>query len=420
MITQRSYLLMLALFVIFVTGCDSDFDSGMEQNSLDSIEWKKSYGNDRFAGLTVFGLDGDIYSATALHTYQYGAYVKLFKTSASGVEIWDKEITITLDSYGSVSTSFGSKMRVNAQGEIGIVGTSMGMEKDSGGNIQFISGTHKAFFVKVTENGEKLWQYIYSDTQDESHGKSFDYDSNGNVYFAGIETYESYKKRMFVVKLSPDGEELSVQKFPLTGSSVSQDELMIMDGYLYLAGNSDQRKEGIWTIQDIRVIKATLDGTVLWQKDFTEASFSFQMAGLAYDRDHNIILIATKSNTNPNDPVNTNSAVLKIDPDGNKLWLQTFGTSEMGYSKSIAVDSENNLLISGWTRGAFPGYTNPDERDPFVLKLSSTGSLIKTEQYAAPQGSNANSLLIDGQDHVYVSGFGKLEGESHYSFLIKY
>ena len=421
--------------LLLLTGCDSMITDETDPTdktirgdhvSMETLDWIKSYPDDRMAGLIAIGEEGSLYTATSLHTGYNSPTMKVFKTSSTGSEIWSKRITLDIGEDTSLSLSFGSDMKVDQKGNLLIVGTSMDIARTKGDDgkthITYLPQTHKAVFVKLNHEGEKLWEYTYGGGEIESFGKAVERDSDGNYYICGVEVGNDYHKRTFIVKLTTDGSEEFVTHYPLGGDSISKNSIIISGGYLYILGNTSHtvvdgklRRQA----QEIGIIKATRDGDPIWTKNYEGGNFDFRLAGFVQDHHHNLVIAATRVGIVSNDH-DAQMYILKTTPEGKTLWAKTFGAGPSESALDIAVDSKDNIFVSGWTRGAFPGYTNEHARDPFLVKLSADGTILKSAQFAAKEGSSGNGVIVDDTDRVYLSGFGKLEGQNHYSFLIKY
>jgi len=65
--------------------------------------------------------------------------------------------------------------------------------------------------------------------------------------------------------------------------------------------------------------------------------------------------------------------VAKYGSNGTKEWLELFGSAADDYAYGITVDSNDQVLLTGWTEGELDGNPNLGKRDVFLVKYSSTG-----------------------------------------------
>ena len=112
-------------------------------------------------------------------------------------------------------------------------------------------------------------------------------------------------------------------------------------------------------------------------------------------------------------------AVFKFDSTGTQLWAFQIGTSLSETAGGLAVDSSDNIIMcgtgevySGDTAVAFDGNTVYGGSDIFVFKLTSTGSKAWSDQIGGSGDDEASAVAVDSSDNVYVTGkvTGQLSG----------
>jgi hypothetical protein len=111
----------------------------------------------------------------------------------------------------------------------------------------------------------------------------------------------------------------------------------------------------------------------------------------------------------------SSSYLLKLDANGNFLWVKQFSGSMVVGAHSVNVDPFGNIILSGGYQGDAdldPGpatYILPDLGDlcGFVCKLSPQGDFIWARGFYGPQQMIAYKTAIDAQGAVYASGYFK-------------
>lgn len=100
----------------------------------------------------------------------------------------------------------------------------------------------------------------------------------------------------------------------------------------------------------------------------------------------------------------------KYDPDGNLIWAKLLGSTAEDDGEGIAVDSNGNIYITGYTKGNLNSYTNEGDHDVFIAKYDSDGNQIwlktmgtnVTERgFWVSQGSNGK-IYLSGTASVYL------------------
>ncbi len=131
--------------------------------------------------------------------------------------------------------------------------------------------------------------------------------------------------------------------------------------------------------------------------------------GIATDPLGNVIVLDETLGAFPGFTSSNNQAefaVIKFDGAGNQVWAQQFGTGSGDFPNAIATDSQGNIFVGGFTYGSFPGFTNSSgSRQSVVMKLSSAGQMVWTQQFASVGGrSQVTALAVDPQGNVVLGG----------------
>ena len=105
-------------------------------------------------------------------------------------------------------------------------------------------------------------------------------------------------------------------------------------------------------------------------------------------------------------------------------WSQQWGSIEDDTTTGIAADGMGNIYVSGYTEGSIQG-SNSGEKDAFLTKFDSTGSLLWNRQVGTSADDSAFDITADSLGNVYITGStkgdfaGTLNGSSG-SFVSKY
>jgi hypothetical protein len=92
----------------------------------------------------------------------------------------------------------------------------------------------------------------------------------------------------------------------------------------------------------------------------------------------------------------------------------------------VAVDSSNNIYVTGITEGGLDGNSNFGGEDLFLVKYNSSGTKQWTKQLGTPTSDYGNEVTVDSSGNIYVSGYteGGLDGNTNAGnsdiFLVKF
>lgn len=120
------------------------------------------------------------------------------------------------------------------------------------------------------------------------------------------------------------------------------------------------------------------------------------------------IYVAGSTNAHP-DSGDTDIAIFKTDPLGNRVWSRTYngaGNYKEGAADMI-VDAAGNTYIAGYTYNVGEGEPPLRSFDYLVLKYNPAGELQWSRQYAGNRGYDdfATSIALDASGNVIVGGY---------------
>lgn len=101
----------------------------------------------------------------------------------------------------------------------------------------------------------------------------------------------------------------------------------------------------------------------------------------------------------------------KLDSNGNWLWAKSLAGAATGSSAdgwAVATDSQSNVLVSGYFSGTVTGgtasLTSAGNRDLFVAKLDKAGKWLWAKRGGGAGWDQANGVAVDSSDNVFISG----------------
>jgi hypothetical protein len=68
--------------------------------------------------------------------------------------------------------------------------------------------------------------------------------------------------------------------------------------------------------------------------------------------------------------------MLKISPEGTLLWEKTIGATGFDVARSVSKTQDNGFIISGSSRSSEGGFTNQGQNDAWVLKIDANGNIL--------------------------------------------
>jgi hypothetical protein len=150
--------------------------------------------------------------------------------------------------------------------------------------------------------------------------------------------------------------------------------------------------------------KYSPSGTKLWE---AADNYNYYLAQkLAFDRAGNLIIANTFAmpvtvggrTHNPVGP--TDVIVAKYSPSGNVLWSTRIGQQRHEYTKSLSVDANGDVYLTGETYDLPP---SPNRGVYFVALSSSDGSVKWNRTFDSVAGNAAGAILPDSSGSAFAS-----------------
>lgn len=253
-------------------------------------------------------------------------------------------------------------------------------------------------------------------------------DPTGNAYITGTTTGPLFAENqgatdVWIAKYNSSGSQLWGRQFGSSSGDSAQAIATDSQGNFYLAGETGGNLISAKRSQlvDLWVAKFDSNGNRLWGRqlgagDFQGAGNLLNAAwGLDVDAAGNVYIsgLAVKDNLNReifDFNVEDDSWIIKFDTNGNRQWTYTIDTPFFNECYDVAVDSEGNSYITGWTQGLvresdpireLPKY------DVWIAKVNSSGQPVWLQQIGSRDFGLEFAWAIDtdSQNFVYLTGW---------------
>jgi uncharacterized delta-60 repeat protein len=442
---------------VYVTGYSFDPANSVsgvlivKYNSSGTIQWQRiffNYSLDIYAYSIIFlkentfALVGDIYRdskpngsyghITLLSTegiFDSWTYTESLLTNATSTltsstsTLTDSESTLTsststlTDAASSYVTSNYSLRRINPEYWINTTGRyqyvyNYGIAVDSNKNIYAVGETnatdtnYNILLTKYSSKGFIQWQRTLG-------GASYDYgwkivvDSNNDVYVTGsTDSQGAGNNDILIAKYNSSG---TIQwQRTLGGANNDYGYGIAIDSgdNVYVTGSTDSQGAGN---NDILIAKYNSSGTIQWQRTLGGANNDYGY-GIAIDSGDNVYVTGS---TDSQGAGSVDIVIVKYNSSGTIQWQRTLGGASTDVGYGIAIDSGDNVYITGYTfsQGAGNG-------DILIAKYNSAGTIQWQRTLGGASIDVGYGIAIDSGDNVYITGYTFSQGAGNGDILI--
>ena len=160
---------------------------------------------------------------------------------------------------------------------------------------------------------------------------------------------------------------------------------------------------------DLVLEKYDSSGSLIWKRALGGTSGEYG-EGVAIDSSDNIVVtgICQSDGAGSNDIL-----IAKFDSSGTLQWDRTLGGTGDEFGYGIAVDSSDNIIISGRTTSDGAG-----DYDLIVAKYNSSGTLQWDRTLGGTSGDESDAVTIDSSDNIIVVGRTSSDGAGLQDLLL--
>jgi len=340
------------------------------------------------------------------------------KLDPLGNFIWAKSIN------GANSSNIGFSIALDNSGNIYTTGNFQGTTDFDPGSGTFnlsSAGVTDIFICKLNASGNLLWAKSMGGANNLCHGYSIALDGQGNVYatgdFQGTADFDPGSgtfnltstglEDIFISKLDVSGNLLWAKSMGGTNSDYGYSIALDSLGNVYTTGRfwgTVDFDPGATTFNlissvlgDIFISKLDASGNFLWAKNMSGTNGGTTARSIALDGTGNVYTTGSFQGTADFDPgtgtFNLTCTgygdifISKLNTSGNFLWAKSMGGTGSTAGKSIAIDDQENIYVTGSFYGTSdfdPGagafnLTSAGSNDIFIVKLGTLVTNIAEE-----------------------------------------
>ena len=351
------------------------------------------------------------YTWTTPDTITDGLLIRVTQTPFRGISaemIWSKTLGGSLD-------DFASNVIETRDGDF----VTIGVANSNDGDVPNVSGERNLWLIKLSNDGEIIWNKSYGGT-----GIDYGYDilelDDGGFLAVGwsssndLDIGENFGgSDGLAIRLDSEGNILWKRVYGGFDVDYFFSFIETSEGDFVFVGSSrsfDNDLPDKYGETDVWVIKVDSEGDIIWSKNY--GGSGVDIGYRIVENDNSLYVIGLTGSNDFDIPKNNglfDYLVLRIDHDGELIWANNYGGSE--------IDWGINLLENTGTGITAIGYTDSDDGDiddaptpqsnfnAWIIKVDSAGTLVSTFTVASVWSKDlSHSIRRDLDGNYLISG----------------
>ena len=258
-----------------------------------------------------------------------------------------------------------------------------------GSTLSFGNGQFDAWMVKTDDNGNETWNKFFGGAEIDGPA-SIQQTSDGGYVFTGLTySYGDSEGDCWVVKTDENGNELWNKTFGGPGHDRAQSIIQLPGGDYMMTGGTYSYGDG-----DIWLVKIDGDGEEIWSRTYGGAGDQKAYTVLQTP-DGGFVLAGF---TDPSSNLLLDILLLKTDGNGNQIWTQTFGGSNIDNAYSCQLTTDGGFILAGYTKSFGNG-----QEDIWLIKTDSNGNEVWNKTFGGT-GRDITYSASQTVDGGYIIG----------------
>ena len=336
-----------------------------------------------------------------------GTDVFLAKYDKYGNQKWIRQ-------FGTAVSDAGQAVAVTARGDVYISGYTYGALVAGG------STSGDAFVAKYDKNGNRKWTRQFGSTEFDDGATGVAVDGRGNVYLTGYAQGSLNETNpnpgtddAFIAKYDKNGNRKWVHQLGTTGGDYANSVAVTSAGDAYIGGYTDGAlapSDG--TGQDAFIAKYDRNGNRKWTRQFGTSGVETIFA-VAIGRSGSVVAAgSTDGVLAPDSPLlgsGNDGFLTNYDKNGNRKWVQQFGSAQTDQLTALAVASNGDAYVAGVTDGVTPGEESAGKYDVAVARFDRNGTLIWARQFGSVEDDSPHGITVTAKGGITVVGSARAQ-----------
>jgi len=246
-----------------------------------------------------------------------------------------------------------------------------------------------------------IWE-VKTGTGANDTGTAIAVDSTGNVYAGGKILSSNWADTILTKYDSSGNQKWKVQYDGTANVNAPDYEIngvaLDTNTNVYTIGSTYNSGWGI------QLLKYNSSGALQWHREFGTVNTDYGR-GIAIDSSNNIYVTGFIDAVYVYPQMIGDVFLKKYTIDGTEVWSRQFGTTGSDEGLSVAVDTTGAVYLTGYTKGAMVAGQYKGGKDVFIAKYDGAGNQVWIKQFGTTSDEEGLGIAVDAAFNVYVTGY---------------
>jgi len=283
-------------------------------------------------------------------------------------------------------------------------------------------GEKDFFAAKYNSKGEKIWLKTWG-TVSYDYAKDVASDDDGNIYVVGttMGAFDGYENNSWndicVSKLNSSGELLWVRQFGSSSGDFAEGIAVNGKNEILVCGGIKGPLDGENGVGNMDMFLKCYDtnGATNWTKLWGSTDFDIAY-GLFPDTNDNVFVAGWVNGQVDGQPYagNGDFCVTKFNGNGSNEWTKMWGTDKADWLRAVQY-ADDKLFVAGVTSGGISNKNNIGEYDLYLAELTFDGEIIGERLWGSNKKDYAVGMCRNNLNDLFVIGesFGSVDGQKN-------
>jgi hypothetical protein len=299
-----------------------------------------------------------------------GQHILVFKISKKGDLIWKKLIQ---PGRGSVASGIAE----TKDHHLVICGHT---------DINYDQSLADIMVIKLSETGDSLWTKTYGGTQNDTAYNIISTSDDNMLIAAKTESFGAYNEDLYLLKITPDGNELWTKKYD-NGGNVNPNHLIETKegGYLVTGAYEDNNS---YPLPNLYLFKVNSAGNYLWKNSVFGNIYGYSTVEL-----ENGDLLTCGST------LNSSVFLHKTNSSGVMLWEQELFPGSFTNVFSIKENLDHTFGMTGYFKPS-----RNAKKIILFMKIDNNGKSLLVRKFGEPINNEGLNLIKDNNGDNLIIG----------------